>query len=403
MPAVPPAPTSEPAASGPTSRRQALALGLAVSTGAWPLARAAAPGPRLAAAWRCSLRLSPQGEVLGPAEPTDHVGLLVPDWDAGVLRLAAAVAVPDRVHGLEPDPAGGFLAVAYRPGRWLMRVGPDGQVRVQRRIDDEPHGRSFNGHARFSPDGRWLYTSETDPRDDQGWIGVRRAEDLRLVHQWPSQGVEPHDLRVDDEGRLWVAHGGILRAPGDRKRELERMQSSLVRLGADGRLQGRWQLDDRRLSLRHLVLNRDEAGVLRVGVALQAEHDDAGARRDAPVLAVWQGDRLALPPLPPRAQGYASDIAAGPAGGFYLSGEKVHAAWRWDPRQPDVWSTVARVDRAGALGGWVTAPGGESPHRQGVWIAAARGLARWHPTQAAAMLSWPLPLAPDNHLVLLPG
>ena len=55
--------------------------------------------------------------------------------------------------------------------------------------------------------------------------------------------------------------------------------------------------------------------------------------------------------------------------------------------------TVAQLQRAYALAGAEWNPT--------VLIAAARGLARWHPTEPGAMLPWPEPMALDNHMVQL--
>lgn len=40
----------------------------------------------------------------------------------------------------------------------------------------------------------------------------------------------PHQLLLDASGKLMVANGGILRAEGDKKRDLQLMDSSLVRM-----------------------------------------------------------------------------------------------------------------------------------------------------------------------------
>jgi hypothetical protein len=34
-------------------------------------------------------------------------------------------------------------------------------------------------------------------------------------------------------------------------------------------------------------------------------------------------------------------------------------------------------------------------------MACGAGLARWHPTEGAAMLRWPQPMALDNHWVVI--
>ena len=111
--------------------------------------------------------------------------------------------------------------------------------------------------------------------------------------------------------RLVVANGGIAIRPetGRMKLDLGRMDSSLVRLdAARGHVAGHWQLEDARLSLRHLAWQGRGAQAL-LGIALQAEHADAAARHAAPVLARFDGHILQLAASPALA-GYGGDIAA---------------------------------------------------------------------------------------------
>ena len=82
---------------------------------------------RLAMAWR--------GNPPADGTSADRVGLVAIDWAAGTLRIAADLPAPGRAHGLLALPDGGFLAVAMRPGRWLMRIGSDGQVMRQIDLD----------------------------------------------------------------------------------------------------------------------------------------------------------------------------------------------------------------------------------------------------------------------------
>lgn len=277
-------------------RRRWLAQGAAWCAGASPLlARAAAP-LQLAAAW--------QGAD-GPA-----VGLLRLEGDR--LRVKHAISVPTRAHAVIQEPAGTLLAVARRPGDWLMRWDRQGAVRALAWI--EPN-RAYNGHVLCSADGATLYTSETDLDTGAGLVGVREARTLDKRDEWPTQGQDPHMLLWDEHAppftRLVVANGGIAIRPetGRMKLDLGRMDSSLVRLdAARGRVAGHWQLEDARLSLRHLAWQGRGAQAL-LGIALQAEHADAAARHAAPVLARFDGHILQLAASPALA-GYGGDIAA---------------------------------------------------------------------------------------------
>lgn len=226
------------------------------------------------------------------------------------LAIRSALDIPTRAHGLLREPAGTLLAVARRPGDWLLRWDRAGRAIKWRWI--EPR-RAFAGHLLASDDGRALYTSELDLDSGTGLIGVRDASTLEKQDEWPSHGLDPHMLVRDEQhpGALMVANGGIPTQPetGRVKRELHRMDSSLVRLdAATGALLGQWRLPDPRLSLRHLAWNWLN-GKPVLGIALQAEHDEAPARTRAPVLALFEGDSPRTVDAPVSLAGYGGAIA----------------------------------------------------------------------------------------------
>jgi hypothetical protein len=241
--------------------------------------------PRLAAAWE-----GPQGV---------QVGLLV--RAAAGWRVAAAIDVPTRAHGIVVEPEGTLLAVARRPGDWMLRWNAAGRTLAW--VWNDP-ARRFNGHARRR--GALLYTTETDVETGEGCVVVRDARSLAVHALWSSGGIDPHDLCFAPDGTLWVANGGIATQleTGRAKLNLDRMDSSLVHLDASGRQLGQWRLDDPRLSLRHLALCDEQ-----LGMALQAEHDDPARRAEAPVIAIFDGRRLRTGEARPLA-GYGGDIVA---------------------------------------------------------------------------------------------
>lgn len=255
-----------------------------------PLAAHASRVPRVAAAWDTS-----HGARVGVLMRTGR------EW-----RAAVAIDVPTRAHGIVVEPEGTLLAMARRPGEWLLRWTAAG--RELRWCWNDP-ARRFSGHARRQ--GARLYTTESEVETGDGLVVVRDARTLAVQAVWRSGGVDPHDLCIAADGTLWVANGGIQTQPetGRVKRQLERMDSSLVKLDAgNGRLLGQWRLDDARLSLRHLAPLGDQ-----IGIALQAEHDDPAQRAAAPVLAVFDGRTLRACAAPPLA-GYGGDIVSTAAG-----------------------------------------------------------------------------------------
>ncbi|MDP3926598.1 MAG: DUF1513 domain-containing protein, partial [Hydrogenophaga sp.] len=239
-----------------------------------------------------------------------------------------SLAVPTRAHGLWSEPGGGLLAVARRPGDWLLRWHPCTGKTQWHWIDGD---RRFNGHVITGASGATLWTTETDLDTAQGRLGVRDAASLEKTDEWATHGMDPHALLALPQpvgrlpaGTLMVANGGIPTLPetGRSKRELGRMDASLVALHpASGALLGQWRLHDPHLSIRHLAFD-PLSGTL--GIALQAEHPDKAVQQAAPVLAVWDGDTLRTADHQPALAGYGGDICALPRGGFGVSCPRTH-------------------------------------------------------------------------------
>lgn len=313
----------------------ALALGglmpaLAQATGSSP------PALQMLAAWQI-------GEE-------HRIGLL--GLGPGSTGVQRELTVPTRAHGLLVERDGSVLAMARRPGDWLVRWHPASGATQWRWIEDD---RRFNGHVMASPDGQTLWTTETDLDSGLGRLAVRDARTLSKTGEFATQGMDPHELlvlpqRVGDvpAGSLLVANGGIASRPetGRAKRELERMDPSLVALDSgSGQVLGQWRLDDPRLSIRHLAWDPVSASV---GIALQAEHDDVSAHQAAPVLAVWSGRHLRTASGQPALAGYGGDICARAGGGFLVSCTRAHQVALFGGRGQ--WQRNVALEGACALG-----------------------------------------------------
>jgi uncharacterized protein len=340
----------------PHSRARRRVLTTLLGGAALPLlprpARAAmAPHALLAAAW-----------TLRDDEARAQLGLLAPGGHAA--SVGATIDLPGRAHGLIAWPDGSLLAVARRPGDWLLRWHPaSGQ---QQWCWIEPD-RAFTGHALLDMRRRRLYTAETDLETGAGLLGVRDAQSLAKLTEWPTHGPDPHALTWDAEGRVIVANGGIASRPetGRRKLAIGNMDASLVRLSPiDGARLGQWRLADQRLSIRHLAWSGDADGRPVLGIALQAEHESAAERTAAPVLALFDGERLRpAEAVNARADlgGYGGDIAATDAG-FVVSCPRAEAGcvarWAADGRWLGTtgWPQACAL-AAGPVGAWC---GGEA-------------------------------------------
>jgi hypothetical protein len=225
-------------------------------------------------------------------------------------------------------------------------------------------------------------------------IGVRDTDTLAKRAEFASRGVGPHALLVEPNGDLLIANGGILTLPetGRTKRNLDRMDPSLVRLdAAGGQLRGQWRLPDSQLSIRHLA--RAENG--RVGIALQAEHSKPAERATAPLFALFDGTALQLGETPKGIElaGYGADVAclSNSAGAsFAVSCTRAGVVAWWDADGRYKGSVPWRG--AGALG------------RCGDALIATgeRGkLARVTPVDLSVVGSAPASFHWDNHLTLL--
>ncbi|WP_367848953.1 DUF1513 domain-containing protein [Rhodoferax sp. WC2427] len=287
-----------------------------------------------------------------PAQAASPPGLLT-SWVmddqawAGVWQLGSAprgVALPQRAHEVQMlHPALGLpgqaLAVARRPGEYLLRF----DTRTARAVlwHDIEDDRVLCGHASFALDGSTLYTTETSTDTGAGFIAVRDPVSLEKVREFSSGGLDPHMVLVEPDGSLLVANGGLLNLPetGRTKLNVQQMDSSIARLdAATGTLRQAWRAHDPFLSLRHLARAPDGT----VAIALQAEHADASARRNAPLLALLDAQGLRTVALPEALAlgGYGGDVA-------YVPGRNSPADARF----------VVSATRAGQLAWWSTLGG----------------------------------------------
>jgi uncharacterized protein len=201
--------------------------------------------------------------------------------------------LPERGHGIAFRP--GFdegVVFARRPGRFAVAFDPVAGVALRRL--DAAEDRHFYGHGAFSPDGRYLFTSENDYEAGRGVLGVRDATDgYRQIGEMASFGIGPHELvLMPDRATLAIANGGILTQP-DRDRamlNLDSMAPSLAYVDlADGKLCADYRLSEEhhQLSIRHLAV----LGTGSVAIAMQYEGD---VREHVPLVGVHDGDRIRL-------------------------------------------------------------------------------------------------------------
>lgn len=203
------------------------------------------------------------------------------------------------------------------PRHLVVRVDAHGKLVHRLAMADEGDARTLDGHVIASLDGQWLYTGETDRKTGDCW-------GERAQRQRPAQSCRaPHTRH-----RPAPNTGGCTRQAGGRQRRHPAYpHGRQTPIGTDpalvlldrqtGEKLGEWSLRDKRLAPHHIAWNRPLAdGPTLLGIGLQAEHDDPDRRRDAPLLAVWDGKELTTP-THMVADGYVGDVAAGPNGVLY--------------------------------------------------------------------------------------
>lgn len=267
---------------------------------------------RCAAAWTLTspLRALARTAVLESAllggwkqDGRDYVGI----WQR--TSGARGVEIPFRAHQVVVDPTDphSVIAVARRPGEFLARIDLGSmQLSALQAIDAD---FAANGHAVFDAHARTLLVSENDVLTGEGAIGIYDADSLVCRARHPTFGIGPHALLREPGDTLLVANGGVLTLPqsGRTKLNAGSIDSSLVRLGPDGRRLGQWRFADRNLSIRHLAYTQQGT----VGIALQGEHADVEERERAPVLAIFDGHSLRHAQMPAISLGgYGGDVAS---------------------------------------------------------------------------------------------
>ena len=121
--------------------------------------------------------------------------------------------------------------------------------------------RHFFGHALYSLDGRYILTTENAFDRSEGVIGVRDARTLQHLWEFPSFGIEPHEIAWMPDGHtLVVANGGILTHPdsGRAKLNLGMLEPSLTYINSHtGELIERQTLPTHLtdLSTRHIAVS----------------------------------------------------------------------------------------------------------------------------------------------------
>lgn len=197
-----------------------------------------------------------------------------------------------RGHGVCLHPSHHRVVMfARRPGKEAIEV--DLESHDHRLAFVCKNNRHLFGHGCFSPDGKLLFTTETEIDTGRGLIAIRDANSYELLAEISSHGIGPHELKLlNDSKTLVVANGGILTHPdsGRKKLNLDSMSSNLCYIDSySGKRLALHRLPEAKASIRHLDVAVDDT----VAFAMQFQREAAAHDSLVPLTATH---RLGNPP-----------------------------------------------------------------------------------------------------------
>ncbi len=227
-------------------------------------------------------------KVLGAAQTPQGEYVMAGLDDGG--RVLFQTPLPLRGHGFAAHPSKAIaVAFARRPGGLALVVDLSSGDEIAR-LDISEFGH-FYGHGVFTPDAKYLLTTENDLETSEGRIGIWDvAKGYARVDAKPSGGIGPHEMIALSGGGYAVANGGILTDPSSERRKLNlaTMEPSLVILDDNLNVKSVHRPPDElhQLSIRHLAETNG-----RIGIGMQWEGDP---RAQKPCVALWEGDGIEL-------------------------------------------------------------------------------------------------------------
>jgi hypothetical protein len=182
-------------------------------------------------------------------------------------------SLTDRAHAPVIHPSQSVVGiVARRPGFFIDFFNVSNQQRINRIEPTKDH--HFYGHALFTADGERLITQENHYPTGQGKIFIREWPSGKVINEFSSNGIGPHESVFLNDQVLVIANGGLKTHP-DEDRDilnLDTMKPNVTYLSLkDGRVinQASHSDDLHQLSIRHLDVNQQ--GIVALGFQFQGE------------------------------------------------------------------------------------------------------------------------------------
>ncbi|MBV1959577.1 MAG: DUF1513 domain-containing protein [Pseudomonadales bacterium] len=176
-----------------------------------------------------------------------------------------------RGHGVlqHPQKPHSVIFLARRPGTEGLQINlSSGEIENRFGCQTNHH---LQGHGCFSGDGKVLFTCESNFKNGAGKIVVRDSDSYRVLDEFSSHGIGPHEIKLMPDGQtLVIANGGLHTHPSSGRQilNLETMRSTLTYMNAaNGELIDEYQVDEPKASIRHLDVANDGT----VAIAMQVQ------------------------------------------------------------------------------------------------------------------------------------
>ena len=208
-------------------------------------------------------------------------------------ELISKVPLPARGHdvlAIKSKP-GHALVFARRPGNFILEVDfTQGEIVQQIQSSSNQH---FYGHGVLVDDDKTLVSTENDYQQGKGLIVLRELKSQKIIEQYDSGGIGPHQIAVmptlttsvthsgmhtahnADNIRLVIANGGIKTHPAHARQKLNiaTMEPNLAYLElVNGKIIDSFSLENKQLSIRHLDVS--EQGKVIAGLQYQGASTD---------------------------------------------------------------------------------------------------------------------------------
>lgn len=179
-------------------------------------------------------------------------------------QIISDFSVPDEVHLATSFPNNKHILVCSRkPNASLLKYDLKGNKVAELKPLPNQH---FEGHAIFSLDEKFIYTTASDFEAGKGKLLKLNSHDLSLVEQFDSQGIGPHELVWQSATHIAIANTGVLTHPASGRKILNKdnIQSNIVLFNSQTHsVDHNWQVPQLGLSARHL--DRMDDGSLVIG------------------------------------------------------------------------------------------------------------------------------------------